>query len=126
MVQDDGDKVYVTYLKDHRENSNHDWQVQIAISSDGGQSFPQVQNLSGPSGVSQIVGDNARPVPWVRAGQIRVTGVLVDGARIWSGGAGKIDANAVYLGPGEIASPQGNVALWQAPNGVVTYAYCHK
>ncbi|HTT99677.1 MAG TPA: sialidase family protein [Rhizomicrobium sp.] len=126
MVQDLGDKIYVSYLKDYTTDSGKDWQVQIAISSDGGKTFPEIHNLSGPTGVSKIVGDNARPVPWAGGGQVRVTGIKADGAYIWSGRAGKVNANAVYLGPGELASPQGNVALWQEPEGVVTYAYCHQ
>jgi hypothetical protein len=76
--------------------------------------------------VSKIVGDNARPIPWAAGGQVRVTGVLVDGARIWSGHGAQMDANSVYLGPGELAAPQGDVALWQEPEGVVTFAYCHE
>jgi hypothetical protein len=126
MVQDADDKIYISYLKDYTIDSGKDWQVQIAISSDSGKTFPEIHNLSGPTGISTIVGDNQRPVPWAGGGQIRVTGIAVDGARIWSGRGGKMNANPVYLGPGELAAPQGNVALWQEPEGVVTYAYCHQ
>jgi hypothetical protein len=126
MVQDTGDRVYVSYLKDYTINSTRDWQVQLAISSDSGHSFPEIHNLSGPSGISTIVGDNSRPVPWAGGGEIRLTGVLVDGVRIWSGRGGQLNPNAVYLGLGNLAATQGNVALWQAPEGVETFAYCHQ
>jgi hypothetical protein len=125
MVQDNGPAIFISYLKEFRVGSSPDWQVQLAVSKDNGATFPFIQNLSGPTGVSKIVGDNSRPMPWSTSGQIVVTGISVDGARVWSGDKGKITTDPVYLGPGQLASPQNQVALWQEPEGVVTYAYCH-
>jgi len=124
MVQDNGPTIFVSYLKEYMINNKPDWQVQLAVSKDGGLTFPFVQNLSGPTGVSQIVGDNSRPVPWSISGKIVLTGVAADGAYIWSGDRGRITSDKVYLGPGELASPQGQVALWEEPEGVITFAYC--
>jgi hypothetical protein len=126
MVQDNGPTIFVSYLKEYMIDKKPDWQVQMAVSKDGGLTFPFIQNLSGPSGVSRIVGDNSRPVPWSVSGKIVVTGILADGAYIWSGDRGRITSGKVYLGPGQLASPQDQVALWQEPEGVVTFAYCSK
>ena len=126
MVQDTNVAIFASYLKEYMIDGVPDWQVQLAVSRDGGKTFPSIRNLSGPTGVSKIVGDNARPMPFASGGQIRVTGVSADGARIWSGDRAQIDPSSqAYLGPGELASPAGQVALWQAPEGMVTYAYCH-
>lgn len=126
MVQDNGPTIFVSYLKEYKVDGKNDWQVQLAVSKDTGLTFPFIQNISGPSGVSEIVGDNSRPVPWSTSGKIVLTGVLADGAYIWSGDRGRITSDKVYLGPGELASPQDQVALWQEPEGVVTFAYCTK
>jgi hypothetical protein len=124
MVQDNGPTIFVSYLKQFMIGGKPDWQVQLAVSKDGGHTFPFIQNLSGPTGVNEIVGDNARPVPWSTSGKIVITGVMADGAYIWSGDRGRITSDKLYLGPGELASPQNHVALWQEPEGVITYAYC--
>jgi hypothetical protein len=124
MVQDNGPTIFVSYLKQFMISGKPDWQVQLSVSKDGGLTFPFIQNLSGPTGVNKIVGDNSRPVPWSVGGKIVLTGVAADGAYIWSGDRGRITSDKVYLGPGELASPQNHVALWQEPEGVVTFAYC--
>jgi hypothetical protein len=124
MVQDDGDFIYVSYLKLFVVDGRDDYQVLLAVSTDGGMTFPSKTNLSGPTGISAIEQDNLRPVPWAADGEIRLTGVTENGVYIWSGNQGVV-RNSVYLGPGLLASPQKQVAAWMSPDGVATYAFCH-
>lgn len=124
MVQDAGDYVYATYLKRMIVDGDYDWQVFIAVSADGGQSFPIKRNLSGPTGIVEIVRDDLRPVPWARKGEVRVTGVSADGVRIWSGRRGAFN-RPIFLGPGILASPAHQAVAWEAPNGVIDFGYCH-
>ncbi len=53
MVQDNGPTIFITYLKEFVIDKTPDWQVQMAVSKDGGLTFPFIQNLSGPSGCDQ-------------------------------------------------------------------------
>ena len=124
MVQDDGDFIYVSYLKMFTIDGMPDWQVHLAVSTDNGATFPSRTDLSGPSGITKLDGDNLRPVVWAAGGKVRLTGVTETGVYTWSGQAGKV-RDPVYLGPGILASPQKQVAAWLAPNGVVNYAFCH-
>lgn len=124
MVQDDGDFIYISYLKQFDLDGTADWQIYLTYSADGGKTFPSKTNLSGPTGITEIKGDNDRPVLWAATGKIRLTGVTENGVYIWSGNSGRLH-ESVYLGPGTLASPQKDVAAWLAPNGVATFAYCH-
>lgn len=124
MVQDDGDLVYVSYLKKFQISGVYDWQVYLALSRDGGLSFPSRRNLTGPTGISRLHGDDDRPIPWALSGKFRLTGIEADGVHIWGGQSGHLRGSA-FLGAGTLASPQGHVAAWQAPDGVVDYAFCN-
>jgi hypothetical protein len=124
MVADDGANIYVTYLKEFRIGGVPDWEVHVAVSNDGGKTFPQIANISGESGLVRIDHDDDRPIPWAREGKFRVTGIEADGVHIWGGRNGNV-TRSVYLGRGTLASPQGNVALWQAPHGRIDFAKCH-
>ena len=123
MVQDDDDRIWISYLKPSTIDGNDDWQVYLALSTDGGKTFPDPVNLSGPTGISKLEGDDDRPIPWALEGKIRLTAIAADGAHIWSGQDGHLRP-PVFLGPGTTASTQGNVAAWQGPNGYVDFASC--
>jgi hypothetical protein len=120
MVQDDGDFIYISYLKLFHINRIVDWQIYLVYSTDGGKTFPSPLNVSGPTGISKLRNDDFRPVPWALNGTVRLTGVEADGVHIWSG----YFQQPVFMGPGMLAAPEGNVAVWQAPNGVVDFAIC--
>lgn len=125
MVADDGSYIYISYLKKFLVDGVPDWQIYLTRSIDGGKTFPPAKNLSGPTGISALVNDNERPIPWVSdKGQFRLTGVEADGVHIWNGSNGHILA-PVYVGPGELASPSSNTATWEGPDGVVSFAVCH-
>jgi hypothetical protein len=124
MVADDGSTIYVSYLKDVTIDGVPDWQVQLATSTDGGLSFPKKQNLTGMTGISKIVNDDFRPIPWVRGERaFRLTGVEADGVHMWNGNNGKISSSA-FLGPGYIAAPALDSAVWFNTDGVVSYGVC--
>jgi len=123
MVADAGSIIYVSYLKKYMVGGVPDWQVQIATSTDNGASFPARQNLSGPSGIVDIVGDDFRPVPWVHGGMVRLTGVTEEGAYMWNGKNGRIGQGA-YLGSGDLAAPALNSAVWLNASSAVDYGVC--
>ncbi|GEM_PF-6452691 len=124
MVADDGSTVYVSYLKQIVSDGVPDWQVQVATSTDGGLSFPAKQNLTGMTGIAKIVGDDFRPIPWVRGEHAyRLTGVKADGVYMWNGNNGRM-SGAAFLGPGYLAAPALNSAVWLNTNGVVSYGVC--
>jgi hypothetical protein len=123
MVQDDNAYIYVTYLEVDVIGDQQDYQTLVTFSTDGGQTWSKAQNLTGPSGISKLNNDDDRPIPWALDGAIRITGIEADGVHIWSGKNGHL-RDGVYLGPGILASPQGNSAAWQSPGGVVSYASC--
>lgn len=123
MVQDDNDYIYVTYLEVDQIGDKSDYQTLVTVSTDGGKTFGPATNLTGPSGISKLNNDDDRPIPWAQDGKIRITGIEADGVHIWSGAKGHL-REGIYLGPGILASPQGNSAAWQAPDGVVNYASC--
>ena len=124
MVVDDGEYIYISYLKWFRIAGNYDWQVYVTSSSNAGVSFSPGKNLSGPTGISVLKNDDERPIPWVSdSGAFRVTGVEADGIHIWNGNTGHILA-PVYLGPGTLASPTYNSVAWQGPNLTVMYGFC--
>lgn len=124
MVADDGNTIYVSYLKEMTVDGVRDWQVNLATSTDGGKSFPTKVNLSGPTGISDIQGDDFRPIPWVgQTDQFRLTAVKADGVYAWNGHGGHVSA-AVHLGEGMLASPAFNSFVWQSSQGVVSYAVC--
>lgn len=126
MVVDDGTYIYASYLKKFLIDGVTDWQVYLAMSRDGGASFPSIRNLSGPTGISSIDDDDARPMPWILDGDgaFRLTGIEADGVHAWDGRDGHI-LTPIYVGPGDTASPAFNSMVWMAPNKVVTYAVCH-
>ncbi|MBV8801119.1 MAG: hypothetical protein JO208_15105 [Alphaproteobacteria bacterium] len=127
MVADDGTYIYISYLKKVLINGIVDWRVYLAVSKDGGKTFPAVTNLSGPTGIQVLVADQARPVPWAWDGHgaFRLTGVKRDGVYIWNGRNGVVlPSSAQYLGPGTTAAPAYNSAVWQSPNKVVSYGVC--
>jgi len=124
MVADDGGTIYVSYLKQIVIDGVPDWQVQVATSTDGGSSFPTKQNLTGMTGIAKIVGDDFRPIPWVRGERAyRLTGVKADGVYMWNGNNGRM-SGAAFLGPGYLAAPALNSAVWLNTNGVVSYGVC--
>jgi hypothetical protein len=123
MVRDEANYVWITYLEEVEIDGQSDWQTNIIYSTDGGKTFSEPQNLSGPSGISKLNNDDARPIPWTSGDNIRVTGIEADGVHIWSGQGGHL-RNDVYLGPGILASPNGNFAAWQGPNGMAEFASC--
>ncbi len=124
MVADDGDTLYISYLKQMIIEGVPDWQVQVATSTDGGVSFPRIQNLTGMTGITNIVQDDFRPIPWVRGEHAyRLTGIKADGVYMWNGNNGRMSTSA-FLGPGYLAAPSLNSALWLSSNGVVTYGVC--
>ncbi len=124
MAADDGDTIYVSYLKQFTIDGVPDWQVQVATSTDGGLSFPTKQNLTGMTGISKIVNDDFRPIPWVRGERAyRLTGVEADGVHMWNGNNGRL-SSAAFLGPGYMAAPALNSAVWLNANGVVSYGVC--
>lgn len=124
MVADDGSTIYISYLKDVMIDGVPDWQVELATSTDGGVSFPKKQNLTGMTGISRIINDDFRPIPWVRGERaFRLTGVEADGVHMWNGNNGKISSSA-FLGPGYIAAPALDSAVWFNTNGVVSYGVC--
>jgi len=124
MVVDSGKSVVVSYLKREKIDHRHDWQVQVATSADGGKSFGDVQNLTGPTGISELVDDDFRPIPWLRPdGSYRLTGMKADGIYVWSGRDGHIEP-PVFLGQGTLASPAADAAAWLSPAGVVNFAAC--
>jgi hypothetical protein len=124
MVADTGSTIYISYLKELTVSGNPDWQVQLTSSSDGGATFPVEQNLSGPTGISEIVDDNFRPMPWVNGkNALTLTGAKADGVYVWSGKNGKLSP-PVYLGQGDLASPAASAVVYLSPTGVVTVAGC--
>jgi hypothetical protein len=124
MVADDGSTIYVSYLKEMKIDGVPDWQVQLATSTDGGVSFPKKQNLTGMTGISKIINDDFRPIPWVRGERaFRLTGVEADGVHMWNGNNGKMSSSA-FLGPGYIAAPALDSAVWFNSDGVVSYGVC--
>ncbi|HWA89212.1 MAG TPA: sialidase family protein [Rhizomicrobium sp.] len=126
MVQDDNAYIYVTYLlvaQTGKKHQNLDYQTSLVVSTDGGKTWSEPKNLTGPSGISHLHNDDDRPIPWALNGKIRITGIEADGVHIWSGEKGHL-RDGIYLGPGILASPQGNSAVWQAPGSVVNYASC--
>lgn len=124
MIGDDGDTIYVSYLKEMIIDGVPDWQVQVATSADGGLSFPKLQNLTGMTGITNIIQDDFRPIPWVRGEHAyRLTGIKADGVYMWNGNNGRISTPA-FLGPGYLAAPSLNSAVWLSSNGVVTYGVC--
>ncbi|HEX4295283.1 MAG TPA: hypothetical protein VHZ29_14200 [Rhizomicrobium sp.] len=124
MVADDGGTLYISYLKEMIIDDVPDWQVQVATSADGGLSFPKIQNLTGMTGITNIIQDDFRPIPWVRGEHAyRLTGIKADGVYMWNGNNGRISTPA-FLGPGYLAAPALNSAVWQSSNGMVTYGLC--
>jgi hypothetical protein len=124
MVADDGATIYVSYLKEMFIDGVPDWQIQVATSTDGGLSFPDIQNLTGMTGIAKIVQDNFRPMPWVRGERaFRLTGIKADGVYVWNGNDGRMSP-PTFLGPGYLAAPALNSAVWLSSNGVVTYGVC--
>jgi len=124
MVADDGSTLYISYLREMIIEGVPDWQVQVATSTDGGLSFPKIQNLTGMTGITNIVQDDFRPIPWVRGEHAyRLTGIKADGVYMWNGNNGRI-STAAFLGPGYLAAPSLNSAVWLSSNGVVTYGVC--
>jgi hypothetical protein len=124
MVADDGTTIYVSYLKQVLIDGVPDWQVQLATSTDGGLSFPRKQNLTGMTGIAKIVNDDFRPMPWVRGERaFRLTAVEADGVHMWNGNNGKMSSSA-FLGPGYIAAPALDSAVWFNTDGVVSYGVC--
>ena len=76
------------------------------------------------TGIAKIVGDDFRPIPWVRGERAyRLTGVKVDGVYMWNGNNGRM-SGAAFLGPGYLAAPALNSAVWLNTNGVVSYGVC--
>ncbi|MFL6691164.1 MAG: hypothetical protein ACJ8IR_13420 [Alphaproteobacteria bacterium] len=128
MVADDGTYVYVTYLKKIWLNKAPDWQIQLAVSTDGGKTFQPATNLSGPTGIQSLHDDMERPMPWAWDGNgaFRVTGVKADGVYIWNGRNGVVyRSSQAYLGPGNTGAPAMNSVVWRAPNAFVSYGYCN-
>jgi hypothetical protein len=124
MVVDDGRTIYVSYLTEYKIDGTPDWQVTLATSTDGGASFPTIKNLSGPTGVSALVNDDERPMPWIdHKGDFRLTGIEADGVHEWSGKSGAI-SGPVFLGPGKLASPAGSAAVWLGANKTASYGLC--
>lgn len=125
MAADDGKYIYVSYLKRFEVNGAYDFHVYLAISSDGGHSFPAGTDLSGETGIHELHDDNERPIPWAWEGKetLRVTGIEADGAHIWSAKHGHL-LNPAYLGHGVDASPARNSVVWEGPNTTVMYGVC--
>ncbi|MBV9992660.1 MAG: exo-alpha-sialidase [Alphaproteobacteria bacterium] len=124
MVVDDGKTIYVSYLKEMKVDGATDWQLHLATSTDGGKSFPSRVDLTGPTGIGVIQGDDYRPIPWIgRDGQFRLTGVKADGIYAWNGHDGHVLA-PVHLGEGRLAAPAFNSFVWQSSQGAVSYAVC--
>jgi len=123
MVADAGSIIYVSYLTKVIVGGVPDWQVEIATSSDGGDSFPAKQNLSGKTGINDIEQDDFRPIPWIRGSLFRITGMRADGVYMWSGNDGRFGKSA-YLGPGDLAAPALDSAVWMDASGAVDYGVC--
>jgi hypothetical protein len=125
MVVDDGTYIYVTYLKVFYISPALDWQIYYAVSNDGGKSFSKGINLTGPTGVSRLDNDDERPIPWIVDGNgaFRLTGMEADGVHAWMGRNGNVFA-PVLLGPGFLAAPAWNSAVWEGPNQTVMYGFC--
>jgi hypothetical protein len=124
MAADDGNYVWLSFLKTLQVDGTNDIEVYLTRSIDGGKSFPPAKNLSGPTGISALQNDDERPIPWASAdGAFRLTGVFADGVHAWSGNNGHVLAPA-YLGPGHTASPAYNSMVWEGPEGVVMYGVC--
>lgn len=123
-VVDGGEGIYAAYVKDIPIGGVDDWHDFLAVSTDGGASFPSLLDLTGPGGITKIKTDVLRPIPWSDDRNFTVTGVKADGVYVWNGRNGDVSGDAVYLGAGNTASPAGNAVVWLAPGGVVTYAYC--
>ena len=124
MVADDGRTIYVSYLKQVTVDGVFDYQVTVATSTDGGLSFPNKQNLTGMTGISKILADDFRPIPWVgRERAFRLTGIKADGVYVWSGRDGRI-SRETFLGPGYLAAPALDSSVWQSADGAVSYGVC--
>ncbi len=124
MVADDGGTIYISYLKQLFSTACPTGRSRSRPSTDGGLSFPRIQNLTGMTGITKIVQDDFRPMPWVRGEHAyRLTGIKADGVYMWNGNNGRMSAPA-FLGPGYLAAPALNSAVWLSSNGVVTYGLC--
>jgi hypothetical protein len=125
MVADDGRTIYVSYLKQVMIEGVPDYQVMVATSTDAGLSFPGKQNLTGMTGITKIIDDDFRPIPWVRRERaFRLTGIKADGVYLWGGRDGRI-SRATFLGPGYLAAPALDSSVWQSADGAVTYGVCN-
>jgi hypothetical protein len=125
MVVDDGSYIYLSYLKMLSVDGAADWQIYLTYSTDGGKSFGPPKNLSGVTGISTLLGDLYRPVPWISStGAFRLTGVEADGVHAWNGRDGHI-LTPIYLGRGDTASPAANAMTWQNGDQGVDFAVCH-
>jgi hypothetical protein len=125
MVADDGMYLYISYLKRLEVNGLSDYQIYVAVSADHGRTFGAGKNLSGPTGISDLDGDEERPIPWVWDGNnvFNLSGVEADGVHAWNGKNGNL-WNSVFLGAGVLAAPARNAFVWEGPNTTVMYGHC--
>jgi hypothetical protein len=125
MVADDGTYIWISYLKFISAGGKTEIHALLTRSIDGGKSFPPAKDLTGDTGLTALVNDDQRPIPWVGGDRLfRLTAVKADGVHAWSGNNGRV-LGSVYLGPGGRAAIAYNSVLWLDPTKVVMYGYCH-